>query len=79
MGPFASKYFKTLLLLTIAAESFKLHLNFIPSDPHKTAFGIFEIVSFRFLTIFVRKFQIHHCTLWRNPKPQLSGKRAIVE
>ncbi len=26
-----------------------------------------------------RKFQIHHCTLWRNQKPQLSGKREIVE
>ncbi len=38
---------------------------------YKTTFGIFEILSFR--------FQIHHCTLWRNQKPQLSGKRANVE
>ena len=47
--------------------------------PTKLHFGIFEILSFRFLTIFFRKFQIHHCSLWTNQKPQLSGKRAIVE
>ena len=41
----------------------KLLLNDFPSGPHKTTFGIFEILSFRFLTFF---FQIHHCTLWRN-------------
>ncbi len=28
---------------------------------------------------FFQKFQIHYCSLWRNQKPQLSGKRAIVE
>ena len=40
---------------------------------------IFEILSFRFLMIFFRKFQIHQCSLWRNQKPLLSGKRAVVE
>ena len=44
---------------------FKLFLNFLPNGPHKTTFGIFEILSFWFLAIF-RKFQIHHCSLWRN-------------
>ena len=31
---------------------FKLLLNFPPNGPHKAMFGIFEILSFRFLTIF---------------------------
>ncbi len=57
----------------------KLVLNFPPNGPHKTTLGIFEILSFRFLMIFFRKFQFHHCSLWRNQKSQLSGKRAIVE
>ena len=53
---------------------FKLILNFSPKVPPKTTLGIFKILSFRFLTIFFRKFQIHHCTLWGNQKPQLSGQ-----
>ncbi len=28
---------------------------------------------------FFRNFQIQHCILLRNQKPQLCGKRAIVE
>ncbi len=32
-----------------------LVLNFPPNGPHKNLFGIFEILSFRFLTIFFRK------------------------
>ncbi len=60
-------------------KDFKLFLNFPPNGPHKMKLGIFEILSFRFLTIFFRNVQIHHCSLWRNQKPQLSGKRAIVE
>ena len=39
---------------------FKLFLNFPPNGPHKTTFGIFEILSLRLLMIFSRKFQIHH-------------------
>ncbi len=31
---------------------FKLFLNFLPIGPHKITFGIFEILSFRFLTNF---------------------------
>ncbi len=31
---------------------FKLPLNFLFNGPHKNTFGIFEISSFRFLTIF---------------------------
>ena len=59
-----------------------LVLNFLRNGPHKTAFGIFEILSFQFFNdFFFQKFQIHHCTciLWRNQKPQLSGKWALVE
>ncbi len=49
MGPYVSKNFKTLLLLQITAEIFKLLLNFIPSGPHKTTFGIFEILKIEIL------------------------------
>ncbi len=65
---------------TSQPKVFKLVLNFLPNGPHKTVFEIFDILSFRFLIIsFFKKIQIHHCKLWRNQKPQLSGKRAIVE
>ena len=47
MGPYGSENFKTLLLLQIAAE-IQLYLNFLPNGPHKSMFGIFEILSFRF-------------------------------
>ena len=57
----------------------KLALIFSHNGPHKTTLGIFEILSFRFLTIFFRKFQMHHCNVWRNQKAQLSGKRAMEE
>ena len=62
-------------------KAFKLVLTFPPNGPHKTRFWIFEILRLRlFNDFFFRNFQIHHCTLWRNQKPQLvSGKRAIVE
>ncbi len=46
MGPNGSENFKTLLLLQIAAKSFELVLNFPPNGPHKSMFGIFEILSF---------------------------------
>ncbi len=36
----------------------------------------FEFPIFNF---FFQKFQIHHCSLWKNQKPQLYGKRVIVE
>ena len=39
-------------------KGFKMVLNFPPNGPHKTTLGIFEILSFRLLTIFFRKFQI---------------------
>ncbi len=77
MGPNGSENFKTLLLQS-ATESFQTFPEF-SSGPHKPTFGIFEILSLRFFTIFFRKFQIHHCSLWRNQKPQLSGERVIVE
>ncbi len=57
----------------------KLVLNFPPNGPNKILLGIFDILSFWFLMIFFQKFQTHHYSLWRNQKPQLSGKRAIVE
>ena len=33
-------------------KAFKLFLNFLINGPHKSMFGIFEILSLRFLTIF---------------------------
>ncbi len=49
-------------------------------SPAKILFGIFEFLSVRFLMFFIyQKFQIHHCSLWRNQKPQSSWKRVIVE
>ena len=64
---------------TVTGTMLKLVLNFPPNGPHKITLGIFEILSLRVLLIFFRKFQIHHCSLWRNAKAQLSGKRAIAE
>ena len=50
MGHNGSEYFKTLLLLQIAAKRvvLKFVLNFPPNGPHKTKFEIFEILSFDF-------------------------------
>ena len=57
-------------------KDFKLVLKFPPNGPHKIMLGILEILSFRLLTIFFRKSQIHHydCSLWRNKKLQLYKK-----
>ena len=33
---------------------FKLFLNFLPNGPHKTAFGIFEILTIEILMNFIR-------------------------
>ncbi len=50
MEPNGSEIFKTLLLLQIATCP-----EFTPNSSHKTTFGIFEILSFRFLTISFSK------------------------
>ena len=77
--PMGAKISKRYSSYRLQPKAFKLFLNFLPYGPHETTFGIFEILSFRFLTNIFRKFQIHHCILWRSQKCQLSGKRAIVE
>ncbi len=79
MRPNGSENFKLLLLLQMAAKSFETCPEFPPNGPHKITLGIFKILSFRFLTIYFRKFQIHHCSLWWSQKLQLSGKQAIIE
>ncbi len=54
MGPHGSENFKTPLLLQIAAESFQTFPEFsFPNDPHKTTFGIFEILKIEILTNFI--------------------------
>ena len=75
MGPYGSKNFKTLLL-QIEAKSFQPSPEISSRwSSQKYCFGFFEILSLRFVTIFL---EIHHCTLCGNQKPQLSGKRATV-
>ena len=54
MGPNGSENFKTLLPLNSQQKVFKLVNS--PNGPHKTTFGIFEILSFRFLMNSFRKF-----------------------
>ncbi len=59
---------------------FNFFLNCLPNERHKITFGMSEILSFPFLTMFCQKCQIPHSTLWRNIKyPQLSGNRAILQ
>ncbi len=54
---------------------FKLFLNFLPNGPHKTAFGIFEILKNEILTNFIRFRQ--HGTQWerkfQNATPPTNG------
>ncbi len=52
MGAKTSKRYS---YLQIAAEGFKLFLNFLPNGPHKPAFKIFEILKIEILTFFFRK------------------------
>ncbi len=67
------------------SKVFKFHLNFSLNGAHKTAVGSFWNIEFLIFndcfsnSFWKKKMQIHHCTLWRNQKPPLSGKRAIVE
>ncbi len=57
MGPNGSENFNTLLLLQVA-------IQILQTCPEFSSQWRFEILSFRFLTIFFLK--IHHCGLWRN-------------
>ena len=87
MGPNGSENFKALLLLQIATKRLKTVLNFPPNGPPKNTFVIFEILSFRFLTIVFffffflenSKFAIVAYGEMKNEKPLLSGKGATVE
>ncbi len=54
---------------------YKLVLNFPLKGPHKKRFWNFE---FLILNDFCfQKIQIHHFTIWRNPKRQLSGNERL--
>ncbi len=75
--PNAIENFKMLLLLQIAVEFFfKLSLN-LPNGPPKSTLVIFYILTFQFLMIFFRQFEIHHYTIWKKKhrKNQLSGNQ----
>ncbi len=70
MGPNGSKNWKSYSSYKSQPNVFKLTLNFPPNGLHKTTLGIFEILSFRFLTFF---FFIQHFKLSIVPyKPQTS-------
>ncbi len=76
MVPHGSENFKTLLLPHITSKSFLTSPNFPSNGPHKTTFGIFENVSFPFLTIFFfsDNFKFTIVAYGEIKKPQLSGK-----
>ncbi len=57
MGPNGSENFKTLLLLQIAAKSFETCPEVSSQWSSQITFGIFEILSFRFLMIFFENFK----------------------
>ncbi len=82
MGPYRGENFKTLLLLQIAAKSFETCNEFSSQWSSQKYIGDFWILSFWFLIIFFRKFQIHHCSQYgeiKNLNYLVSGKQAIVE
>ncbi len=75
-----AKILKRYCSSKLQPKVFKLSWIFFLMVLTKLHLGVLKFLSFWILTIFfLRKFQIHHCSLWRNQKPQLSGKRAIVE
>ncbi len=45
------------------AKAFKLFLDFLSNGPHKTTFGIVEILKIEILTIFF-SFSLTYGTLW---------------
>ena len=70
------KIFKTLLLLQITAKSFQTSPEVSSQWSSQKYVWYFWNFEFPTLAIFFSKFQIYYCSLWRNQKPQLSGKRA---
>ena len=78
MGPHGSENFKTLLL-QIAVKSFETSSQFSSQWSSQNYVWDFWNLEFLIFNAFFRKYQIHHCSLWRNQKPQLSGKGAIME
>ncbi len=64
--PIGAKISKWYSSYKLQPKLLKLLLIFPPIGPRKTSFGIFKILNFGFLAFFLRKFQIHHCSPWRN-------------
>ncbi len=56
MGPYGSNNSKFNSFYK-SQPVFKLVLNFPSNGPHKTTFGIFELLSFQFLTSFSENFK----------------------
>ena len=52
MGPYGSEISKRHPSYKSQPKAFKLSLNFLPSGPHKTLFGSFEILKIEILTTF---------------------------
>ncbi len=73
--PMEAKISKRYSSLKSLLNHFKIFWTFFSVVLTKVLFWIFEILSFRFLT----NFEFHHCSIWGNQKPPLSGKRSTVE
>ncbi len=52
--PMGAKISKRYSSYKSQPKTFKLFLNFLPSGPHKTTFGIFEILKIEILMNFFR-------------------------
>ncbi len=54
--PMGAKISKRYSSYKSQPKAFKLFLNFLPNGPHKTTFGIFEILKIEILMVFFFRF-----------------------
>ncbi len=76
MGVKISKSYSAYIL---QSNVFKLVLTFPPNGDHKKCVGVFGNFEFPTFNDSFRIFQLHHRSLRKNQKPQIFGKRAVVE
>ncbi len=53
-GPYWAKISKRYSSYKLQLNDFKLFLTFVPNGPHKTTFGMFDILKIEILTNFIR-------------------------
>ncbi len=75
MGPNRSENFKRYCSYKLQPKILKLVLNF-PPNGRSSQILVWDFWNFEFpiFNIFFRKFQIHHCSLWRNQKTSIIRK-----